>query len=567
MAVTSAGSAGYQPALTKGGFLVPESSGIYYSLSMSYTVNSGTCKLRSANYVNTGSSIDQTLSGSGTVNVVHKSSSGGSTSVAMYFDGRNTFNLSIHSITVTKHPTLAIAQDYSDGNHLLEVTDSAGKTMSGVLSAQGSGETESSIYTSDFSAGEDGWIATNGTVDGNIDSIDGEDNWLRLTGSSAIAQHRINHTGYDLSISSLVRIYFRYFIPSGQSLDSVHFRTGFSQIVGDFQNTTGTATDTIVLGTVTDSNGVRFIVMDGTVTNFNAAGELMYVKNIAIKQVTAPSTSGATLVDEIAGTTQNLFDVEDGFAYNEASYTCTVKQILPYSWAPTDIPASEAHYLQRFWASTDGPNWTDYTWDFDTATTAGELDGVTVSGGHVTQLDLSGDSTIEGDCTDLQYLTSLTALYLHNTSVSGDISGFDALTSLTRLYLYSTSVSGDISGFDALTSLTVLHLYNTSVSGDVVLLQPLVNLTGTNTWEGGRLDNTNISSYTSAGDLPAWSCYINVSDLGLSQSDVDDFLVDLDNGGGTDGVLVIDGTNAAPSGTGDAAVTSLEGKSWTVTTS
>jgi len=38
------------------------------------------------------------------------------------------------------------------------------------------------VYSSDFSAGVDGWTTAQGTAAGNIDSIGGVDNWLRLTG-------------------------------------------------------------------------------------------------------------------------------------------------------------------------------------------------------------------------------------------------------------------------------------------------------------------------------------------------------------------------------------------------
>lgn len=85
-------------------------------------------------------------------------------------------------------------------------------------------------------------------------------------------------------------------------------------------------------------------------------------------------------------------------------------------WKPTDIPQSEADALVAFWKATDGPNWANYTWDFPE--TAGAMDGVTVSGGHVTVLVLNGDANISGDCTALVGLTNLTHLYLNSTSVS-----------------------------------------------------------------------------------------------------------------------------------------------------
>ena len=329
----------------------------------------------------------------------------------------------------------------------------------------------------------------------------------------------------------------------------------------------------------------------------------------------------------------------------------------PFGFAPSDIPQAEADALIAFYDATGGDDWTTNT-GWKTDTTVGNWYGVTVADGHVTELDLNGDANIAGDCTDLVALTSLTILYLYDTSVSGDISGFDALASLERLRSDNTSVSGDISGFGTLTSLIYLHLNNTSVSGDIsefdtltnliylhlgnsfvsgdisglsvltdltglnmpntsvsgdissfdtltsleqlaltntpvsgdvsgfdtlTLLEwlhlsnttsvsgdagfvaSLPNLTGTNTWQGLNLDNTSISDYTSTGNLPAWTCYVNVSDLGWTESEVDAFLSDLDGGGGTDGILDISGSNAAPSSTGIACRDSLVDKGWDVT--
>lgn len=64
---------------------------------------------------------------------------------------------------------------------------------------------------------------------------------------------------------------------------------------------------------------------------------------------------------------------------------------------------------------------------------------------------------------------------------------------------------------------------------------------------------------------------IDVRAVNLTQTEVDNFLVDLDNSGSTDGTLSIGGrgfdTNAAPSSTGQNAVNSLVNKGWSITTS
>ena len=106
-------------------------------------------------------------------------------------------------------------------------------------------------------------------------------------------------------------------------------------------------------------------------------------------------------------------------------------------------------------------------------------------------------------------------------------------------YLYNTSVSGDIAGINTLTKLTYLNLYYTSVD-----------------------------TYTST-TLPDWEgTEIYIYDLGLDTTEVDNFLIDLDNATGapSNGTLNIGGTNAARSSASDAALLSLDvTKHWAIT--
>jgi len=171
-------------------------------------------------------------------------------------------------------------------------------------------------------------------------------------------------------------------------------------------------------------------------------------------------------------------------------------------------------------------------------------------------------TSVSGDIAGINTLTSLTSLYLYDTSVSGDIADINNLTSLTRLHLGSTSVSGDIANLNTLTSLTSLYLYNTSVSGDIAGINTLTNLTYL------YLYDTSVSDYTTT-TLPDWeTCDIQINDLGLTTTEVDNFLIDLDNATGApgNGILNISGTNAARSSDSDAAMTSLvDVKSWVIT--
>src|SRR6056297_1594262 len=136
---------------------------------------------------------------------------------------------------------------------------------------------------------------------------------------------------------------------------------------------------------------------------------------------------------------ENKFFLNDQFLTVGSQLIVTRKK---RGFPSTDVPSREADALIKFYEATDGDNWTTNTgWGVDT--TVGNWYGVTVSGGHVTGLDLNSDSNVEGDVSGLSALTNLTYLSLFRTSVSGDVSGFDTMTNLEYLNLRNTTVSGD----------------------------------------------------------------------------------------------------------------------------
>ena len=119
--------------------------------------------------------------------------------------------------------------------------------------------------------------------------------------------------------------------------------------------------------------------------------------------------------------------------------------------------------------------------------------------------------------------------------ISGDIANLSALTSLTHLYLYNTSVDGDIANLSALTSLTLLYLNNTSVT------------------------------YSTFVHPAGWKdCDIQCRDCAWSTGEVDQIMIDHDaiTVGAYTSDLTIDGTNAARTnpGAGENARASLDGK-------
>lgn len=70
-------------------------------------------------------------------------------------------------------------------------------------------------YTSDFSAGEDGWAAATGcTVAGNIDAIGGLNDWLRMTLDTGASVHWMRRVAAVIVPGRRYRMAYSYYIPS-----------------------------------------------------------------------------------------------------------------------------------------------------------------------------------------------------------------------------------------------------------------------------------------------------------------------------------------------------------------
>jgi hypothetical protein len=190
----------------------------------------------------------------------------------------------------------------------------------------------------------------------------------------------------------------------------------------------------------------------------------------------------------------------------------------------------------------------------------------TLFGGDIANLDVFTGATyfnfyltaVVGDISVFNGFTLPSTIGLADTDVSGNISNLSAIVSLTALDLWRTSITGDIISLIALTSLTYLNAHDTALSGDVGDLSTLTSLTTLN------LETTSVTYGTTT--LPAWSnCTISLQDNAWSVAEVDNFLIDLDAAGGTNGTLNIAGTNSAHSAASNAALANLIANGWAVT--
>jgi len=166
-----------------------------------------------------------------------------------------------------------------------------------------------------------------------------------------------------------------------------------------------------------------------------------------------------------------------------------------------------------------------------------------------------------GDGTKNTYTSDdTTVIYPQHTYTSGNyiIQVGGDLDDLLLFNVSSSTLGGNISTFTVLNNLASLILQGTSMSGDVGILKTIESI------DYIYLNETNVS-YTSTS-LPAWpGRRIRLQDNGWDETTVDAFLVDLADGVGSNGILNIDGTNAARSSASDAAVTALEAAGWAIT--
>jgi len=158
-----------------------------------------------------------------------------------------------------------------------------------------------------------------------------------------------------------------------------------------------------------------------------------------------------------------------------------------------------------------------------------------ISGDTVTKWQCN-NAQLKGDVADLP--TGAATYSFYNTSISGDVA--DLPTGAVNYYFSNTSISGDLNVFATLgTEIDLIYLYG------------CINITG---YTSATLQN--ISADNAAN--------IRVYNLGLTSTEVDNFIIDLAAAQTGDGYLSIGGTNAARTSASNAAVAALLALGWDV---
>ncbi|WP_339859142.1 hypothetical protein [Pseudohongiella acticola] len=141
----------------------------------------------------------------------------------------------------------------------------------------------------DFSSGLNGATGNFGAVDGNIDSIGGEDDWLRFTVDGTLDSHFARFSGVLLA-NTKYRLEFKYFIPAGQSnIDGLgaNINNGATNATGVLNTVGSVETYSVEFVTGSADSDVRFYAYDGSGTVFQDAGadDVFYIKAGTIKKI------------------------------------------------------------------------------------------------------------------------------------------------------------------------------------------------------------------------------------------------------------------------------------------
>lgn len=111
-----------------------------------------------------------------------------------------------------------------DFSRALSASESLDLAINGIAAGDKWGS-ETALYTSDFSAGVNGWTGQRATITGNMDAIGGQDDWLQIYAST----DNNTHLGYVLGLSNkfFVRVLLTYYIPStNTNVDGIQFNVG-----------------------------------------------------------------------------------------------------------------------------------------------------------------------------------------------------------------------------------------------------------------------------------------------------------------------------------------------------
>jgi hypothetical protein len=154
----------------------------------------------------------------------------------------------------------------------------------------------------------------------------------------------------------------------------------------------------------------------------------------------------------------------------------------------------------------------------------------------------------------------LTDFRCYANKLIGSIPDLSSNINLTVFRCHSNQLTGSIPSLSNNINLIHFLCHSNQLTGSIPSLSSNVNLTRF------LCHSNQLTGYT-ASTISTTLVDFRAENNLLTESAVNQILIDFDTAGHSGGILNVGGTgNAAPTGAGLTAKTSLQGKSWTVTT-
>jgi len=181
-------------------------------------------------------------------------------------------------------------------NRTLTAAEVLGLSINGPALAD-RGASQTAVYTSNFSAGSDGWTTTgSATVTGNIDGINGQDDWLRVSAAGGVnTANVLKNLSPTVPAGKRCRIKLRVFLAAGNvTLTGVQVTartaggTGAGGTDANYQIGAGNQLDIVYDSTTAFTDAfaqLRLIGINSSNVATATAGDLYYVKLVEITQI------------------------------------------------------------------------------------------------------------------------------------------------------------------------------------------------------------------------------------------------------------------------------------------
>ena len=219
---------------------------------------------------------------------------------------------------------------YADGSHLVEIYDASGRMLRGYLSAAGTGETFTEVYSNGAWTGASGATPPTGLTAGGagtfsiFDSGDGSP----YDTSLKIAHNGTDHLPYIQRNNTVVigKLYnYSVAFKHGDGTKGVIYLStsqgggGTSYL---FKEVTNAAWTTYSYNKTAVATSMYTVLQAYTLT----PGKYELFDTLLLRSIDTPSSSGATIVSAKGGATQNFSVKDSSFTYNSSAYYCVVRK-------------------------------------------------------------------------------------------------------------------------------------------------------------------------------------------------------------------------------------------------